>query len=140
MYPAQFAQYEVESFKGSRIYGDLKKSKDKKDLIKELEKMKALPALTVADFLVDDAKCFAEEQGRKGTVGHKRKKCKKHLYEECCFYGFSSGKEIILSLLIDPDVSKHPHRQKLLAKKVTQVGIATADHKEWNICAVIELK
>lgn len=88
------------------------------------------------------AKCFAEESGTSGNVGHVRDKCRTmdKGYGECCSYGYGKGKNIILQLLIDEGISNLGHRKICLSDWFTSVGVSIADHKIWEKCAVLDFK
>ncbi len=140
LYPKKFIEYELKNFHGTPKYGDyLKDSKYKVSLVKAMNKMTSLPALTPDVRMTKNAKCFAFESGKNGYKGHKRKNCKKENYAECCSYGMETGKEIILQLLIDHNVSSLGHRRICFSNRYTKIGIGVAQHKKWDRCCVIEM-
>ena len=139
LFPQQFAQLEVEKYYGPPKYGYyLKKSKYKESLIKDLKMRKPVHVLVFDETLYLNAKCFAEESGKKGIVGHKREDCPKGNYAECCSYGMETGKDIALQWLIDHDVSSLGHRKICLNATYYKIGLSIHPHIKWDICAVAE--
>ena len=139
LYPQKFIDLELKDFNGTPKYGDyLKKSDYKKSLIRELKNMEPLDPLIPNAEMTLNAKCFAEEMGASGYVGHERDKCPEGNYAECCSYGMTTGKEIILQLLIDDKVTSLGHRKICLKSTYLKIGIATSDHVKWGSCSVLE--
>jgi len=140
LYPKKFNQIEVINYFGPSQFGNyLKNSKYRTSLIKHLNRIKPMEALSPRDALNLSAKCFAKEMGVSGYVGHTRKKCKKSNYAECCSYGMPSGKDVILQLLIDHDVPSLGHRIACLNPNYERVGVGNHSHKTHQYCCVIEL-
>ena len=132
LYPQRYLQIEVlqNSYKEGSRY--------KRSLIKTLKKMAALPALTPERGLARTANCFAVESGKRGTTGHKRKKCADQYDAECCSYGYQTGQMIALQLLVDDEVKKTGHRQICLSEKYSRIGVAIKPHKHYECCAVLD--
>ncbi|WP_147294295.1 hypothetical protein [Pontibacter diazotrophicus] len=70
-----------------------------------------------------NAKCFARESAELGIVGHKRVKCEKENYAECCAYGNETGRKIALQFLIDYDVPSLRHRNDCLTHVYIKVSL-----------------
>jgi hypothetical protein len=140
LYPKQFAKIELKDYYGPEKYGNyLKGSKYLKSLKSDLETMDAVEALKFDKALYENAKCFAKESGENGTTGHKRIKCPKGNYAECCSYGMNTGKDIALQWLIDHDVPSLGHRINCLNGRYTKIGLSVHTHKVWDWCAVADL-
>jgi uncharacterized protein YkwD len=119
----------------------LRNSKDnyKSSLYKELQQLKPLPVLKPDRKLYESAKCHAVESGKSGYVGHKRKKCTKYFMGECCQYGISNALDIVISLLIDQDVSSLGHR-KICLGYYTELGVSIQPHKSYGVNTVLDFK
>jgi uncharacterized protein YkwD len=103
----------------------------------ELQKMTPLPVLKPNRKLYESAKCHAKESGETGYVGHARSKCAKYFMGECCQYGLSDPREIIISLLIDKGVSSLGHR-KICLGNYTELGVSIQPHKSYGVNAVLD--
>lgn len=143
LYPQDFLSIEIENYEIDPIYTT---RKDRKRYIKslksELEALKPTQKLHPDKYLFDMAKCFAKESGRSGYTGHKRKRCK---YPEigqgtgeCCSYGFSTGREVVIELLIDSGVRDLGHRKLILLGNFNKVGVSIQKHKKYREGAVID--
>jgi hypothetical protein len=140
LYPQQFRKIEMEGYYGPEKYGNyLKESDYLKSLVVKLDTMKAVGVLVFAEALYENAKCFAEESGKEGIVGHTRIKCPKGNYAECCSYGMETGKDIALQWLIDHDVPSLGHRENCLNPAYTKIGLSVHEHKTYGMCAVADL-
>jgi uncharacterized protein YkwD len=117
----------------------LRNSRDtyERSLYSELQKIKPLPVLKPNRKLYESAKCHATESGERGYVGHKRSKCTEYFMGECCQYGLSNALEIIISLLIDQDVSSLGHRRICLGN-YTELGVSIQPHKSYGVNAVLD--
>lgn len=130
LYPKDFVKNELSN-SGKGYY--------ETSLIKTLKRMKPTNALVLDETLYDFAKCYSKEMGERGTVGHNRKKCKKGNFAECCSYGMSSGREIVLQLLIDDGISGLGHRKICLSEHYSKIGISIYSHKTYSTCAVLDI-
>ncbi len=141
LYPKLFIKNEVDNYFGTKRYGDyLINSEYRQSLIVELEKMKPVEALVFSRALYENARCFAEESGNAGTVGHIRKDCTKENYAECCSYGMDTGIDIAMHLLIDHNVRSLGHRKISLNEYYSIIGLSVYYHKKWDVCAVVEFR
>lgn len=141
LYPKDFAEIEVAPYNGNEKYGNyLKKSKYKKSLLKDLEKMESVRAIQFNEEMYELAKCFAKESGKAGKTGHSRKNCEDNYRAECCDYGHDNGREIILALLIDHDVPSLGHREICLSERYSIAGPSIHKHKKYGHCAVLDFK
>lgn len=132
MYPKDFVRIELDDLSDFKI----KDPAYLNSLKKELNTMDAVGALYFDNTVYEYARCFAKESGGKGTVGHKRKRCPKDLYAECCSYGVKAGWDIALQWLIDDGISNLGHRKLCLEKGFTKIGLSIQPHKKYTVCAV----
>jgi hypothetical protein len=142
LFPQDFIQIELKDYQDP-YHGDwVKYAKEKNSLSKDLSGMHAIKPLSFDKDLYEQAKCFAEEQGASGAVGHNRKKCPKleGTAAECCSYGMNTGKDIAMQWLIDLDVSSHGHRMICLSGEFSQIGLSEHEHKKYSYCAVADLR
>lgn len=140
LYPAKFAQTEVENYAPPQEYGNyLEGSAYKKSLLKDLATRKPTPALVFDTALYRNATCFAAELGSSGRTGHEHVTCPKGNYAECLSYGMQAGKDIALQWLIDHGVESLGHRRICLDPAYHRIGVSVHAHKEWTICAVAEI-
>ncbi len=130
MYPAKYAKIE--------LVNEDKTSDNYKSLIKTLNAMVPVSALTFDKKAFESATCFAKEQGATTEIGHVRKNCKSYFFGECCSYGMSTGKNIIAQLLIDEGVESLGHRKICLSSGYSSVGIAFNTHKGYGFCCVLD--
>lgn len=130
MYPAKYAKIE--------LVNEDKTSGNYKSLIKTLNAMLPVSALTFDKKAFESATCFAKEQGATTEIGHVRKNCKSYFFGECCSYGMSTGKNIIAQLLIDEGVESLGHRKISLSSGYSSVGIAFNTHKGYRFCCVLD--
>lgn len=133
MYPAKFARIEL---RGQQETGYLS------SLRNDLNSMSALPALTVHRGATEAAKCWATESGSRGITGHRRVGCDDfnagHAWGENCSYGKSTGRDIILQLLIDEGISNLGHRRNCLSSTFRSVGVGYATHTGYRYCCVMD--
>ena len=140
LYPKEFVQLELIKYEAPKKYGAyLKNSSFKKSLINQLNHNKILPVLTFDEKLYADAKCFAEEMGNRGEIGHSRRKCAENNFAECCSYGMETGLDIAMQWLIDHDVTDCGHRKICLDLNYSKIAICIHPHKKWAVCAVAEI-
>lgn len=130
MYPAKYAKIElVNEDKTTNYY---------KSLIKTLNSMVPVSALTFDKKAFESATCFAKEQSISGEIGHDRKNCKSYFFGECCAYGSDTGREVIVQLLIDEGEESLGHRKICLSSAYSAVGIAFKTHKTYGFCCVLD--
>lgn len=141
LFPKKFKELELKGYIGTRKYGDyLKDSPWIASLDSTLDTISAMPALRPDTALYAHAKCFAIEIGDNGTVGHERLNCEKNKrYGECSSFGMENGKDIIMQMLIDHNISGLGHRKQCLDLNNKSIGIYHYSHKEWGTCCVINL-
>lgn len=140
LFPQDFLKYEVVNYFGTEKYGDyVKYSTYRQSLIQELNSMAPVNALYFDVEAYKNAKCFAIEQGKVGTIGHTRINCNDGNYAECCSYGMDNAKDIVLQLLIDHDVPSLGHRINCLNKNYSKIGASVQKHLKWDTCAVIDM-
>jgi len=82
------------------------------------------------------AECWALESGAKGLVGHDRVSCKGGFSGENCAYGYSTGLDIVMQLLIDHGIESLGHRKNMLNPSYKGLGVAIRDHAGYRHCAV----
>jgi uncharacterized protein YkwD len=100
--------------------------------------MKPVPALFPDKKLYESAKCHAVSMGKEGLTGHKRiEGCHSSFSGECCSYGLSDPREIVIQLLIDEDVTSLGHRYICLGT-YSKIGISIKPHKYWGTNAVLD--
>ena len=129
MYPAKYAKIE--------LVNEDKTSGNYKSLIKTLNAMVPVSALTFDKKAFESATCFAKEQSVSGEIGHVRKNCKSYFYGECCDYGRNDPVEIIITLLIDKDIASLGHR-KILLGKYTSAGVSIQPHTTYRFNTVLD--
>lgn len=131
LYPKKFCRLEIlTKFGGSYA----------KSLVAHLNSIRPMHALTVDEKLSESARCFAKEKGEAGTRGHNRINCPKNYHAECCSYGESTGKGIILQFLLDRGVPSLGHRKACLRASFKRLGVAAGPHLNSGYCCVLELK
>ena len=115
------------------------------EVIDQMGKMSALPALEEADGLGKCATEWVNVSGPKGTVGHDsnisarfRKYCTYNTLGENCSYGYSTAQDIVAELLIDDGVEDRGHRQNILKTSFTHVGVAVGSHKKYKTMCCID--
>ena len=143
VYPSKFAEFYKEYLQLFDENGYKKfKRKDRyyyslyKDLLK-LKQKKLVPVKPDKE-LYDYAKCWAKESGKKGVIGHDRKRCKKGYFAECCSYGNLEPLEFVLNLLVDEGISSLGHR-KILFTNYSKCGVAIDNHKTYGQSVVIDI-
>ncbi|MFT7155400.1 MAG: hypothetical protein ACI8Q1_000401 [Parvicella sp.] len=111
-------------------------------LSKDLKKLKAskFELIKPDEELFEAAKCWAIESGKKGVIGHNRRKCKKGQFAECCNYMDEEGAiHHIFSLLIDEGISDLGHRKIMLTPEYSKAGASIQYHKTYGKCLVIDI-
>ena len=124
MYPKDFIKNELKNFTHDRDIDSNIKS-----LLETLNTMKSATALYFDEKLYNSAKCFSEEMGNSGLVGHDRIKCVETNKAECCSYGKYTGKEVVFQLLFDFNVPSLGHREVCLSGKYSKIGVSVHTHK-----------
>ncbi|MEQ9405301.1 MAG: CAP domain-containing protein [Cyclobacteriaceae bacterium] len=105
-------------------------------LTKELKTMKPVGIMYPDREMYELARCWADESGEKGLIGHDREECPKGYSGENCAYGYDTGLEIVVKLLIDEGVKDLGHRINLLYPDWKGMGAAISEHKDYRFCAV----
>ncbi len=139
LYPQEFLEYEVENYYGTSKYGNyLIRSPYRKSLMRTLNTMEPTTSLLFDEGAYFSAECFAKEHGKVGRVGHNRIRCEALNYAECCSYGMSTARDIVLQLLIDHDVPSLGHRRICLSSAYNVVGVSIQYHSRYGKCAVLD--
>ncbi|MBO4370304.1 MAG: hypothetical protein J5808_02950, partial [Paludibacteraceae bacterium] len=139
LYPHKFLKVEVLPYQKPDGFAELDKSSYYyRSLVSELKSAKPAEALLYDSFMHRQAVCWADEMGRKGVIGHDRTECAKHFRRESCQYGFHTGRDIVMALLIDDNVPNLGHRHHMLDESVVTVGVAIRRHTSWNYGTVID--
>ena len=127
---------------------DIKKDKEIKKLIKDLEFYERMEILKPSQQLSEIATKHAKDMGNSGRTGHlsnngdsfkKRMEEGLKIYSginENCQYGYEKGIDILMDLLIDRDVPNYGHRKNILDPGMKYVGVAIEPHKRWNVNCV----
>ena len=141
-YPALFAKTVIAQYPSLSGNDDLGKDQIYyQSLLTTLQQMAPLPMMTDNEKCYQSALCHASLSGKTGYVGHKRnsEECekKKYFYGECCDYGSNNPVEIIITLLIDKDISSLGHR-KILLGKYTSAGISIQPHTTYHFNTVLD--
>lgn len=140
LFPKRFVELELHSYNGTKKYGDyLLHSPYKKSLIEAMNNMAPLPAVQPSPELTSFAQCFAKESGITGKTGHDRRQCKGGYFAECCSYGMSTGKDIVMQLLIDHNVTSLGHRKICFTQSYLSVGVGFYTHSNSEYCCVIDI-
>ena len=115
------------------------------DLTDYMLRMETLPALETAKGLTKCAAEWVKISGPVGYVGHEqtistrfKKYCSYASYSENCSYGYSTGKEIVIALLVDDGVEGHGHRDNILSRANKNVGAAIGPHKKYGTMCCID--
>lgn len=137
LYPKKFAHVEIV-----KTNSDFENTNDQylKSLVSTLKRMKPVNALYFNESMYQLATCFAEESGASGYTGHNRKTCKKGYDAECCSYGYETGRQIVLQLLIDKGVPSLGHRNICFDKYMESIGTNIHSHSKYNFCCVLDFK
>lgn len=141
LFPRKFKVIELTDYFGTKKYGDyLKDSPWIASLDSTLDTIHAMPALIPDTALYYHAQCFAAEMGDAGTTGHERINClKNERYGECSSFGMDTGKDIMMQMLIDHNITGLGHRLQCLDPKNKYIGLSMHSHTEWGTCCVINL-
>ncbi len=120
-----------------------------KSLVSELRVAKPVNALQSSSVLEKLARGHAIDMGEKGKVGHTssngttfenriRKKIKTGMIAENCDYGNAEPLDIVMSLLIDDEITSLGHRKNILHPSLNYVGIAIEKHKTYRMNCVMD--
>ena len=140
LYPKKYALLEVPK---DMLFSRSEKTNwllYRKSLLKTLNSMQPLQALQPDSLMTINAKCFAKESSELGTIGHKRIRCPKQNWEECCAYGSATGRQIVLSLLIDYNVPTLGHRFACQSEINIKAGLGFDSHPRYRYCLVLVMK
>lgn len=126
----------------------IKKDKEVKSLIDELEATKPRVMLQPSESLTQLAREHANDMGETGRTGHKSSdgtSFKDRMVElsktfsginENCNYGHEGGIDAAIDLLIDRNVPNVGHRRNILDPQMRFAGIAIEPHKRWRFNCV----
>ncbi|HLM58741.1 MAG TPA: CAP domain-containing protein [Pyrinomonadaceae bacterium] len=118
------------------------------EAIKFLRHLKPLPPLQVAGGLCSGARVLVEDQAATGATGHKGSDggfCEQRLQRfgswqgdigENLTYGPETGRERVLTLLIDDGFANRGHRLRILSPDYKVVGVACGGHKMGSLCVI----
>ncbi|HEV2860286.1 MAG TPA: CAP domain-containing protein [Pyrinomonadaceae bacterium] len=118
------------------------------EAIKFLRAAKPLPPLQVAGGLCSGARLLVEDQSASGATGHKGSDggfCEQRLQRfgtwqgdlgENLHYGPETGRERVLTLLIDDGFANRGHRLRILNPDYKVVGVACGGHKMGSMCVI----
>lgn len=127
---------------------DIKKDKEIKELIKELEFKGRMNILNPSLDLTNLARNHAFDMGQTGRTGHNSSDGKSFkmrmeqiasIYDgvnENCNYGTDKGLLIFMDLLIDRNVPNYGHRKNILDPMMKFIGVAIEPHKRWQFNCV----
>jgi uncharacterized protein YkwD len=133
--------YTVRTFEGARSVNDC---------INALNRAKAVPPLLPERGLSLAARDHAVDMGKSGRRGHRggdgsapaRRISRYGKWDVSCGenidYGYATGREIVLRLLIDDGVSNRGHRRAVMSSKYAKAGIAAGPHKRYRHICVID--
>lgn len=139
LYPQDFLAIEVSNYFGPTGYGDyLRSSTYRSSLIRTLQTMEPTTILHFDEEVYYSAQCFAIEHGKKGRVGHDRIRCEENFSAECCSYGMSNARDVVLQLLVDHNVPSLGHRYICLSSRYSEVGVSIKPHLKHGLCAVLD--
>lgn len=118
------------------------------DAIKFLRASKPLPPLQLARGLCSGARVLVDDQAATGATGHRGSDggfCEQRTQRfgawqgdlgENLNYGSDTGRERVLTLLIDDGVSNRGHRLRILNPDYKVVGVACGSHKMGSLCVI----
>ncbi|MEX2595427.1 MAG: CAP domain-containing protein [Salibacteraceae bacterium] len=122
----------------------IKKDKEIKALINELEKTSRMAQLQASEKLTSLARRHAKDMGETGRTGHNSSDGKSYAQRmdefesnfnainENCNYGNESGVDAVIDLLIDRKVPNAGHRKNILTPEMTHIGVAIEPHRRWR--------
>lgn len=53
-------------------------------------------------------------------------------------FGGKTGKDVVISLIVDDGVMNRGHRSNILSKDFAKTGVACAAHSQWDACTVLD--
>ena len=122
-----------------------------REAVGALRAQAAEPPLSFAQGLAAAARDLALDEGRTGAVGHTGSdgstpatRIARHgawgvSYAENIDYGtFTSGRDVVLGLLIDDGVPDRGHRRNIFDASARMVGVACARHPKYGSVCVID--
>jgi len=141
LYPKKYWSIEVEPWNPAEEY-QRDDAQELASLKRTLLSMAPVAALLPSAALRDEAECLAKLQARTGAIGHERgSRCPRapqRMWAENCSYGYSGGRDVIISLLIDEDVPSLGHRENCLNPGLKRCGIYQGDHARYERMAVMD--
>jgi hypothetical protein len=139
--PRLFANTVVKKYPEYSHNDKLRKVSEYKSLLKTLQNTEALPILSPDALCYASAECHAASAGRRGYIGHERKdascRAKQHFNGECCEYGHDDALDILMTLLIDQNVTGFPHR-KICLGGYNAVAVSIQPHKSFRYNSVLD--
>lgn len=114
-----------------------------KSLLHELRSIKPLACIYPNRKLHRIAQNWAKQAGKRNVTGHQgfskraRQFSKSKSFSECCSYGYNTGLDIVLQLLIDDGVKNLGHRKCLLSNH-NLVGVSIQSHRGYLYNAVLD--
>lgn len=121
------------------------------DAIKFLSECKPAPVLTRTEELDKSAKILAEYIGPQGLaefgsgeLSFDRRlasaNCERVTSAECMSLGWSTGKEIVLQLLIDDGNTMRSNRKNIFREDFLEIGVFACPHKVYSHCCIIDFQ
>lgn len=122
----------------------VKKDRDVKELMDQLESTPKMRALLPSPKLTEMARKHAVDMGSSGRTGHQSSegtsfRDRSKVYEqsfiainENCNYGNDKGTDAVIDLLIDRKVPNAGHRRNILDPEMTHIGVALEPHVRWR--------
>jgi hypothetical protein len=139
--PRLFASTVVKKYPEYSHNVNLRKVSEYKSLLKTLQNTEPLPILNPDALCYASAECHAASAGRRGYIGHERKdascRAKQHFNGECCEYGHDDALDILMTLLIDQNVSGFPHR-KICLGEYKAIAVSIQPHKSFRYNSVLD--
>lgn len=126
----------------------IKKDKEVKGLMDELEKTDKMNVLRPNEQLTAFARAHANDMGQSGRTGHNASdgatfrsrieplQAQFSAINENCNYGNEKGIDAVIDLLIDRNVPNLGHRKNILDAEMELVGVAIEPHKRWRFNCV----
>lgn len=136
------SEYEIETKEGAEAY---------KDAIEFLKKQKPQKALVFDEEVTKASQSHADDIGQTNGMSHIGSDGKDNYQRlseyidwetflaECIDFGGTTGKEVIIALLVDDGVPEKDHRLSIFSKEAQNFGVGVAYHNECEICTVIDL-
>ncbi|MDA1045113.1 MAG: hypothetical protein O3C57_07820, partial [Verrucomicrobia bacterium] len=115
-----------------------------------MEKVKPVGKLQASKGLSEAAMAHVKDTGPVGKVGHEGtdksapadRMSRQGKWEDTCgeniSYGKSTGRDIVVQLIIDDGVADRGHRTNLFRDEFNVAGVAIGPHKIYRICCVID--